>query len=203
MPAVKQSAAMKLKGLLTGFVLFAAAVFWAGCETPLPGKSVVCTSDEIRLGDTIAVSFFVPGSVESIGDKEYQIRSEGIINLPLVGNVKVIDRKFGDVEKELQKLYVPKYYTSISVTVKPRERFYSVGGEVKAPGRQVYLGETTVVRAIVTCGGFTEFASRRKVQILRANGEKELIDCKQALENPRKFDRAICPGDHIEVPRSL
>jgi protein involved in polysaccharide export with SLBB domain len=86
--------------------------------------------------------------------------------------------------------------------VKPDQRFYSVGGEVYQKGRQLYIGKTTVLRAIASCGDFTEFANRRKVEITRADGRREIMDCKAALRDPR-LDRPICPGDHINVPRSL
>ena len=91
----------------------------------------------------------------------------------------------------------------MTVVVKPGLRFYSVGGEVKQPGRQQYAGQITVLRAIVTCGDFTEFANRRKVEIIRASGQREVMDCNKARKDPMKFDRPICPGDAIFVPRSL
>ncbi len=192
---------MNLKGLITGLVVLTTALFWAGCETTGPEKHVICTSDEIRPGDSLSISFLdIP---EQVSDKEFQVRGDGTINMPLIGSVKVLGKKFGDLERELQGMYVPKYYTRLTVVIKPRERFYSVGGEVKAPGRQVYIGETTILRAIVTAGDFNEFANKRKVQIIRANGEQEIVDCKKARENPKKFDRPICPGDAIFVPRSL
>jgi protein involved in polysaccharide export with SLBB domain len=86
--------------------------------------------------------------------------------------------------------------------VKPGERFYTVGGEVVAKSRQLYVGQTTVLRAIVSCGDFTEFANKRKVEIIRADGTREVMDCVKARKNP-KFDRPVCPGDAIFVPRSL
>ena len=88
------------------------------------------------------------------------------------------------------------------MTVRAGDRFYTVAGEVKGPDRKLYIGDTTVVRAIASCAGFTDFANRHKVQITRANGQTEIVDCIKAAKDPR-LDRAICPGDLIVVPKSL
>jgi protein involved in polysaccharide export with SLBB domain len=166
-----------------------------------PGQTFVCTDDEIRIGDTLKISLAdIPDPQQ---DKDFVVRNDGAINLPLLGAIKAAGRKFGDLERDIQSAYVTnRMYRYVTVTVKPNERFFSLAGEVKAPGRQVYFGQTTVLRAIATAGDFTEYANRRKVEITRANGTKEVMNCKKAQSDPR-YDRPICPGDYIMVPRSL
>jgi len=193
---------MNWKGLLwLGLMLS-----WVGCETDKIAQTpVVCDSDTIRSGETVKVSFHdLPSGDTLLGgtDKDFPVRADGNINMPLIGSIKAAGKKYGELEAELQKLYVPKYYRQLTLVIKPGERFYSVAGEVKSEGRQLYLGETTVLRAITSCGGFNEYANRRKVKIIRANGQTETVDCRKAAESP-KFDRPICPGDHIVVSRSL
>jgi len=117
-------------------------------------------------------------------------------------SVLAAGRSLGVVEKEIVDLYVPKWYRQLSVTLKTEEKWYSVGGEVKQPGRQAYLGPTTVLRAIQSCGDFTDFAQRKKVELHRANGQREIVDCKKARTNS-KYDLPVCPGDAIIVPRRL
>jgi protein involved in polysaccharide export with SLBB domain len=113
------------------------------------------------------------------------------------------NKKFNVFEKEIQNEYLKgKFYKQIKVVVKPGDRFYTVGGEVNAKGRQIYVGQTTVLRAIVSCGDFTEFANRKRVEILRADGTREVIDCVKARRDQR-YDRPVCPGDAIFVPQSL
>ena len=136
-------------------------------------------------------------------DKEFVIRTDGTINMPYLGSVKAAGKTFGQFERELQTAYIEKnVFKQITVAVKPGFRFYSVGGEVKAPARQTYSGPTTVLRAIVSCGDFNEFANRRKVELIRTSGEREIVDCIRARKDSR-FDRDVCPGDAIHVPRSL
>jgi protein involved in polysaccharide export with SLBB domain len=192
---------MTWKGWISAITLFTAALSWTGCVNDEAVQPFVCADDEIRIGDTLTINLLdIP---DPLTDKQFVVRSDGSVNLPYVGSVEAAKKKFGQFEREVQQVYIQKkIYRQVTVVVKPGDRFYSVGGEVKAPGRQIYTGQTTALRAIVTCGDFTEFANRKKVEIIRANGIREVMDCDKARENPTKYDRPICPGDAIFVPRS-
>ena len=87
------------------------------------------------------------------------------------------------MQNEIHDLYVPKYYVRLNVTVKPGDRIYYVRGEVKQPGREIYVGETTVTKAITSAGDFTDFANHN-VKLIRANGEVIKVDVDKALEDP-------------------
>jgi protein involved in polysaccharide export with SLBB domain len=191
---------MTWKNWICALGLFVLTATWLGCGTP-PVSTFTCTDDEIRVGDTLTISLLdIPDTLQ---DKQFIVRSDGTVNLQYIGSMKASGKKFGDFEKEIRTAYIDKkIFSSVTVVVKPGDRFYSVGGEVKAPARQVYVGTTTALRAIVTCGDFTEFANRKKVEILRHDGRRETMDCNLARKDP-KYDRPICPGDAIFVPRSL
>jgi hypothetical protein len=77
-------------------------------------------------------------------------------------------------------------------------QFIAVGGEVHGPGRIAYRTDLTVVGAINTCGGFTEFANRGMVRILR-DQQVIYVDCVKAISDPGK-DPEVEPGDQIFVP---
>ena len=189
------------KNLLAGFVLLGAAMLWTGCPTPGPVDRVSCPSDQVRPGDTLTISYLdVP---DPMPEKEFRVSSDGSINLPLIGSFPVGGKKFGELEAELQKAYVPRFYTRMTVGIKPGLRWYSVGGEVRLPNRLPYSGEITLLRAITSAGDFTDFANRRKVEIIRADGHREVVDTNKARRDPKKYDVPICPGDAIFVPRSL
>lgn len=195
---------MIFKNWIVGLGLLLAAMAWSGCETTNPPpKEVTCSSDELQAGDSVTVTFADLPPDKGLPEHRERVKDDGTLNLPLIGSIKAGGKKVGDLQKEIQGLYVPRYYTRLTVTIKTEDRFYSVGGEVKASGRQVYLGSTTLLKAIQSCGDFTDFANQRKVQVIRANGDRQVIDAKKARENPRKFDVPICPGDSIHVPKSL
>jgi polysaccharide export outer membrane protein len=183
-----------------GYVFVLGLVLLAGCVGP-PLPPYKCAADDIRTGDTLIISLAdIP---EAIVDKEFVVRTDGTINVPLLQSFPAAGRTFNQLERDLQNGYITnKFYRQITVLVKPGPRSFSVGGEVKQPGRLAYSGEITLMRAIVAAGDFTEFAKRGAVELNRADGTKEIVDCNKARHNS-KYDRPVCPGDYINVPRSL
>jgi protein involved in polysaccharide export with SLBB domain len=194
---------MILKGWIPALGLFVLTSMWSGCHiftADRPPGHHPCVDDVIRIGDTLTISLL---DIPDPKTDTFLVGSDGTVNVFLLGSIVATNKKFGVFEKEIQNAYLEKkYYSKVKVVVKPGDRFYTVGGEVNAKGRQFYLGQTTVLRAIVSCGDFTDFANRRRVEILRADGTREVMDCIKARSDQR-YDRPICPGDAIFVPRSL
>jgi polysaccharide export outer membrane protein len=164
------------------------------------GSQINRGPDTLRTGDRINVSF--AGLPVPIERHEEQIREDGYFNPPLLGRaIKAAGKSIGELQEELQKLYVPDYFKSATITVRRQDSYFFVGGEVKAPGQKPYLTEMTVLRAIQTAGDFTDFSKKTKVQVIRANGHKEKpVDCLKAIKDP-KLDLPIFPGDQIIVPK--
>jgi len=176
---------------------------WLGCAGNPPNQTQAnpCVIDAIIVGEHLAITISdIPGAQQP--DLHVQVKDDGTISLPMGVNVVAAGKKLGQVEKELHDLYVPKYYVQMSIALKAEDRWYSVGGEVKQPGRQAHVGTVRVLQAIQSCGDFTDYASRRKVEIIRADGRHEVVDCIKARRDP-KMNVSICPGDAVHVPRSL
>ncbi len=132
---------------------------------------------------------------------EEQINESGNISLPLIGSIKSAGKTLGQLQMDIQNAYVPKYYKNLNISV-TAERFYFVGGEVRSPNRYPYLSGVTVLQAIQSASDFTDFADRKHVQLKRANGKIEIVNCKKALNDP-KLDLPVYPSDTITVPRGL
>ena len=129
----------------------------------------------LRVGDTVTVNFTdLPPPY--IPESKIRIAEDGNITLPFNISVHAAGKTARQLEQEIRSEYVPKYFNYMTVTVKTEERFYFVGGEVKVSNRQLYFGEMTVLRAIDTAGGFTDFANRKKIELRRANGQKFTIN---------------------------
>jgi polysaccharide export outer membrane protein len=166
-----------------------------------PTKLKSPSPDRLSPGNKITVTF--SGNPNAPKNHEEKVREDGYISPPLLTRpVKASDKTVGELQEELQGLYVPAFFRSLTVTVTTEERFFYVGGEVKSPGRLLYLSEMTTLKAIQSAGDFTEFAKRSKVQIIRANGRKETVNCDKAMKDPTK-DLPIFPGDQIIVPKRL
>src|SRR5688572_32431940 len=124
---------MILKGWILGFGLAVFAATWTGCATD-PLQHYTCVDDEIRVGDTLLISLLdIP---DPMADKAFLVGGDGTVNLPFLGSIVATNKKFGAFEKEIQKMYLDKkIYRQVTVSVKPGERHYTVGGEVNTKGR--------------------------------------------------------------------
>lgn len=157
-------------------------------------------SEVLRPGDVLKITF--RGPVNPPPDHEERIPETGRISLQYIGPIDVLGKTREKLQDEIRDKYVPNYFQALTVTISPADRFFYVGGEVKTPNRYPYGNKMTVTSAIATAGDFTDFARKSKVQLIRATGEREVVNGKKALENP-KYDPEVLPGDRIYVPRRL
>lgn len=158
--------------------------------------------DRIRVGDSLTITFSdLPPPM--LPPFEERVKEDGTITL-IENQVFVAAGKTrGELEQEIRKKYVPEIFQRMTVTVRPQKdtQFYYVGGEVRAPGRQVYIGRMTVTKAIKSAGDFTDYANKRKVTLTRVSGKQETVNVVKALRDPR-LDPEVYPGDSIHVSRS-
>ena len=156
--------------------------------------------DTMRVGDTIVITFTdLPYPLQPL---ERRIAEDGTITLLENQTFTAAGKSPAQLEKEIRERYVPNFFVKMSANVAFKEatQFYYVGGEVKNPGRQVYISRIKVLGAIKSAGDFTDFAYKTKVQLTRADGHAFIINCKDALKNPN-LDLEVFPGDSINVPR--
>lgn|SRR5487761_1986200 len=186
---------------------FLASWLFSGCSTTPPPPAAPEISKQYRaevarfhVGETVNVTF--SGTPTDFPPHEEIIKEDGDITLSLIGSVRAVGKTAGELQNEIHDLYVPKYFVRLTVTVKPGDLVYYVRGEVKGPGRQLYVGEITVTKAIASAGDFTDFANHGNVLLTRANGQRIKVDCDEAQQNPAK-DPHVYPGDQIVVARKL
>ncbi len=159
-------------------------------------------TDLIQVGDNLTINFSdLPGPTPTppIEDK---VRDDGTIRLIQNLTFKAAGKTRGDLEKEIHDTYVPNYYKTMTVQIRQMQntQFYYVDGEVKTPDRQIYVSRLTVLKAIASAKGFTDFARKKAVVLTRADGRKHVINCVKAQTDPR-LDLEVYPGDKIWVPR--
>jgi polysaccharide export outer membrane protein len=110
--------------------------------------------------------------------KQVTVRPDGMITMPLIGDVRASGRTAEELAEEITKrLKEFKESPSVAVSVKEVNSYYVyVLGEVSKPGKMQLKSHTTVLQAIAQAGGFTQFASRNSMQVLRMvqNGSGEL-----------------------------
>ena len=151
-------------------------------------------------GKGASAAYTLDGLPDPIPLHEEAIKEDGTINLDLIGHVKAAGCTTGELQDAIHDLYVPKYFTHVTITVKTGDRVFYVRGEVKGPGRQIYVGQITVTKAITSAGDFTDYANRKRVVLTRANGQRFKLNCNDILDGYAP-DPQVYPGDQIEVTR--
>jgi polysaccharide biosynthesis/export protein VpsN len=168
-----------------------------------PGPDTNSTLPRLHVGDTVTITFTGLPAEEDQTPQEKPIKEDGTISLPYVDHVQAAGKTAGELEDAIHDRYVPAYYTHLSVTVKiTSDRVYFVRGEVKSPGRLIYAGPITVTRAIDSAGDFSDFANRKKIVLIRANGQRFKLNADKIL-NGDAPDPPVFPGDQVEVERRL
>jgi polysaccharide export outer membrane protein len=97
------------------------------------------------------------------------VRSDGMISLPLVGEVLAAGRTPLELEKEIVTR-LRNYVTEPEVTVMVQQinsEKFNILGQVTKPGSYPLTATTTIVDAIAIAGGFRDFAKKKGIYILR------------------------------------
>ena len=158
--------------------------------------------DVLRIGDRIVVTYSDIPSPPS--PSAQQVREDGKISLHLNYEVLAAGKVRSVLEKEIRNLYVEEkqVYREIGINIAVVDASFSVGGEVRTPGRFSHSGDVTLVKAINSAGGVNVYANRRQVLITRGSDKSQIkVDYKKALEDPQ-MDIPIYPGDSVFVKKS-
>lgn len=198
------------KRMLRPIGLFLLVLATAGCGlfgSPKPAVPVKPggpgTETRLRIGDQIQVRLETGGSTVGTAQLyDLVIDEEGRVALPLIGQVPAGGKTTSELAAIIQSRYVPQFYVRCSALVVTAARFFYVGGEVRSPGRFQWTEDITLIKAINTAGGFTDYANHSKVEVIRESAHKETYDYEELRRTPSK-DVPIRPGDSIWVPRSI
>ncbi|PYI99562.1 MAG: sugar ABC transporter substrate-binding protein [Verrucomicrobia bacterium] len=132
---------------------------------------------EFKLGPDDVVEVFVYKEPEL--SPTVVVRPDGKISLPLIGELMVNGKSALELQREVtQKLAQYIAEPSVNVIVKEvNSAKVSVLGEVKTPGMYKIKDRATILDAVALAGGFTEYARRDKVTLIRIepNGQQHRI----------------------------
>ncbi|MCI0410748.1 MAG: polysaccharide export protein [Acidobacteria bacterium] len=195
--------------LISAALVLLAVIIAAPASTEQPVKAApdqnrVAELGEYRIGpeDVLQISVWKNEAVS----RTVSVRPDGKISLPLLNDVQAAGRTPMEVRDFLMKRLVE--YTpapEVSVIVQEVRSFkVSVMGEVKGTGLYELKSWTTVLDVLAKVGGFSEFASRSRIVVLRREG-------KTVKRIPFNYNKAIAeggeqenfylrPGDIVVVP---
>ena len=174
----------------------------AAASVGTAGLGVMDTSDLLRGGDTLIIRLTgVPTADQGIF--EVKIDESGKVSMPYIGSVQAANLTTVQLKKGIEETYVQQeIFTNPNVTVDLKEqRFVDVTGEVRMPQRVPYTKDLTALGAVAACGGFTDFANRRKVKLTQGGVTRE-FNAKDIQVDPSR-DIRLTPNDKIHVDRSI
>lgn len=159
-------------------------------------------SDLLRGGDTLIIRLTgVP--TQDQGIFEVKIDESGKISMPHIGSLVAANTTTVELKKLIESTYLKEeIFTNPNVTVDLKEqRFVDVTGEVRMPQRVPYTKDLTALGAVAACGGFTDFANRRRVRLTQGGVTQE-FNAKEIQADQGK-DIRLKPNDKIQVDRSI
>jgi polysaccharide export outer membrane protein len=152
-------------------------------------------------------------TMEIVGEKdlprEYQVASDGTVDLPYLPALKVVGLEPQEIARLIRaKLMEKKILTDPSVIVQVREynsRRITIMGQVAKPGVYPYQPGLTLMQALSQAGGVTGIANLGKVNLTRraGNGSRTVVVSIETIMEGRSPDIPMQAGDRIFVHERL
>ena len=139
---------------------------------PAPNRDDLTAADRpsfIGPLDTIQVDVF---NVPELS-RELQVDASGRISMPLIGTIDARGRTAGELGNAIEAALRGKYVRKPEVTVNIKSsvsQVVTIDGQVVEPGLYPVTNQLTLLRAIASAKGLSEFAKQDDVVILRTVG---------------------------------
>lgn len=201
----------------SGFLAIAAALLLAACTTMAPDDSgpppaaTASAVDAYRIGvdDMVQVSVWQNPDLGITAP----VRPDGMISVPLIGDVQAGGRTPPEVAKDIQvrlAAYVLEPRVSVILTELRSHEYLSrvsVTGAVTNPVSIPYRQGMTVLDAVLAAGGVTEFAAPDRSSLHRKS-DTDVRSYSLRLDRILKqgdlsTNYKVAPGDVITVPERI
>ncbi len=147
-----------------------------GCSTLVAQEREYETPSEFRLGPEDVLEIAVWKNQDLT--KTVAIRPDGLISMPIIGDVQASGLSANELAQRIaERLKQFVQNPSVSVNVKELNSYsVYVMGEVAKPGKFQLKSYVTVLQAVSMAGGFTEYAKKNKMQVVRtvSNGNHKV-----------------------------
>ena len=135
--------------------------------SPAPSTSARSVAADYRLvaGDKLRIDVYKDPQLS----QSLQIRPDGKITMPLLGDIVASGRTPTELRDSITgslKQYITEPVVTVIVMETVPQIIY-VMGEVNKAGPQPITPQMTVLQALATAGGFTDFAKTKDIRILR------------------------------------
>ncbi len=186
----------------------------AFAQAPKPKPATVAAADSTPTAATTDPSYMI-GAQDVLAinvwkepemSREVPVRPDGMITLPLINDVRaagLTPLELTELLREKLKKYVEDPRVTVIVTAINSRKVYILG-EVGHPGALPLLTNMTVLQALSSAGGFTQYANTGKIYVLRTeNGKQQKLpfNYKEVIRGEKTEQNIVLrPGDTIVVP---
>jgi polysaccharide export outer membrane protein len=172
-------------------------------ELPSPNRQDLTAGDRQSLVgplDTIGIDVF---NIPELS-REMQVDASGRISMPLIGTIDARGKTAQELAEQIEAALRGRYVRNPDVTVNIRSsvsQVVTVDGQVVEPGLYPVTNQMTLMRAVASAKGLSEFARAEDIVVLRTvNGRRMAglynID---AIRQGIYVDPAIYANDVIVV----
>ncbi len=136
------------------------------------------------------------------------VRPDGMISIPLIGDIRASNRTAKELKEEIEQgLTEYKQDPIVSIIVREvNSKAIYVTGEVVRPGKFPLRSEATIIQAITMAGGFTQWANKDKIVVIRKSpmfpeGNRLTIKYSDIVSGANmKANITLKAGDTVIVP---
>ncbi|HKX19296.1 MAG TPA: SLBB domain-containing protein [bacterium] len=168
----------------------------------IPGSDASAAPKEYVLGPGDAVDVVVYGQADL--SEIVTVKPDGMIALPLVGQVKAAGRTTAQLEQDLVAAY-RKYLKAPTVSVKVNQfrtnRIY-VLGQVFHPGQYELKPSAGILELLAAAGGPTTRADLAKAVLIRDKTDTTQLDLVTAIKQSKDPAVALEPEDVVYIPET-
>lgn len=141
---------------------------------PANAQSTSSGDYSIGAGDLLEI---VTWKEPELSRSEILVRIDGYVSFPLLNDVKAAGKTTAQLTQSIQdglKDYIANPVVTVTVKSPASKRFYILG-EVARTGEYPLIKNLTVLQAFAIAGGFTEWASKKEIILMRREGGQEKI----------------------------
>lgn len=171
----------------------------------LRGDAAPQLADDYKIGplDKISVSVFQVPDLDTTAE----VNKSGYITFPLIGQVMVAGKTAPQLEKEIAAKLGATYLQSPQVSVKVTDytsQRVTVDGAVQKPGIFPMTGSVSLLQAVASAQGLTEYADQGSVYVFRlANGKRTASHYDlSSIRSGKSPDPILQGGDVVIVDES-
>ncbi len=184
-------------------------LFSAICVAPLFSVSAQDTAGTaekfiLQAEDQLRITF--PGAPEL--DAELQIRRDGVISVPIVGEIVAAGKTPSELETLLSEKFENQLVSNEVMVVVVESHFtYYLEGEVQSPGIIRSFRQLSVLEAIIAAGGINKTTGKMKsVVVIRRKGDKYQhfeLDLAAVIDGKKDGAFVLESYDIVSIPQRV